>query len=104
VYERVPRKTEDEYLDEDDYRIHYTVTSPSFRRDYFSSVELSDGKCKASEIFGTSSGWLRSSVVEHELTIDRKDKSPLHFETEVFTNSYKVFQFLRRPISVRRFS
>lgn len=101
VYERVPRKANDEYLEEDDYRIHYTVTSPSFRRDFFSSVSLSDGTCKASEIFGPSSGWLRSSVVENELTIDREGRSPWHFETEVFTNSYKVFQFLRRPIPAR---
>ncbi len=102
VYERVPRKTDDEFMEEDDYRIQYTVTSPVFRRDFFSSVALSDGTCKASEIFGATSGWLRSSVVEHELKIDREGKSPWRFETEVFTNSYKVFQFLRRPVSVKR--
>lgn len=102
VFERVPKKADDDYLEEDDYRIHYTVTSPNFRRDFFSSVSLSDGTCKASEIFGDSSGSMRGNVIEHELTIDREGKSPWHFETEVFTNSYKVFQFLRRPIPVRR--
>lgn len=102
VYERVPRKSADDELDEDDYRIHYTVTSPSFRRDYFSGVELNEGKCKAADIFGRSLVWPVSSVVEHELTIDREGKIPWHFETEVFTNSYKVFQFVRRPIPSKR--
>jgi Zn-dependent peptidase ImmA (M78 family) len=101
VYERVPRKTEDGYLDEDEYRIQYIVTSPSFRRDYFSSLELSEGTCKASDIFGEHSIWPLSSVVERELTVDREGKNSWHFETEVFTNSYKVFQFLRRPIAKR---
>jgi hypothetical protein len=99
VYERLPRKSEDGDLDEDDYRIHYTIASSSFRRDYFAGVELSDGKCKASEILGKRPIWPLSSVVEQELTIDRDSKKPWHFETEVFTNSYKVFQFLRRPVA-----
>lgn len=102
VYERVPRKADDGYVEEDDYRIHYTVPSPSFRRDFFSSLSISEGTCKASEIFGSSSSWLRSSVTESELTIEREGKSPWHFETEVFTNSYKVFQFLRPQIPVRK--
>jgi hypothetical protein len=100
VYERIPRKSQDGDLDEDDYRIHYIVTSPSFRRDFFSSVELSGGKCKASDIFGRATIWPLSSVIEQELTIDREGKNSWHFETEVFTNSYKVFQFVRRPIPV----
>jgi hypothetical protein len=102
VFDRVPKSTEDGYLDEDEYRIQYTVTSPSFRRDYFSSLELSEGTCKASDIFGAQSIWPLSSVVERELTVDREGKSAWHFETEVFTNSYKVFQFLRRPLPSKR--
>jgi hypothetical protein len=99
VYERLPRKSEDGDVDEDDYRIHYTIASKSFRRDYFASVELSDGKCKGSEIFGKRPIWPLSSVVEQELTIDREGKNPWRFDTEVFTNSYKVFQFVRRPVA-----
>ncbi len=99
VYERLPRKSEDGDVDEDDYRIHYTIASKSFRRDYFASVELSDGKCKASEIFGKRPIWPLSSVVEQELTIDREGKNAWRFDTEVFTNSYKVFQFVRRPVA-----
>lgn len=98
VYERLPRKSEDGDLDEDDYRIH-TIASSSFRRDYFASVELSDGKYKASEIFGERPIWPLSSVVEQELTIDREGKNPWRFETEVFTNSYEVFQSLRCAVT-----
>ncbi len=98
VYERLPRP-EDGYVEEDDYRVQYTVTSDSFRKTYFSAIQVSGGKCKASEIVGTQSGWSLSSVVERELAIDREGHSPWRFETEVFTNSYKVFQFVRRPIT-----
>jgi len=97
VYERMP-KSEDGYLEEDDYRVQYTITSPSFRRAYFSAVQLNGGKIKVSEIVGSQSVWSLSSVVERELTMEGEGHPAWRFETEIFTNSYKLFQFLRRPI------
>jgi hypothetical protein len=46
-------------VEDDDYRIHYTITSPAFRRLYFSAVEMNN-TCKAAEIFGSERivlGW-----------------------------------------------
>lgn len=97
VYQRVPHK-DDEYFDEEEYQIHYTVTSSSFRRLFFSSVQLPNGKCKASELFGDDLRWRLSSVVTKEMLIEREGDTPWCFESEVFTNSYKVFQFLKRLI------
>jgi uncharacterized protein DUF955 len=97
VYDRLPRP-EDGYVDEDDYRIQYTVSSPSFRRLYFSAVQVSGGKRKGSEILGSQNGWTLTSVLERELSVEREGKPPLRFETDVFSNSYKLFQFLKRPI------
>jgi hypothetical protein len=91
-------KSEDGYLEEDDYRVQYTITSPSFRRTYFSAVQLNGGKIKVSEIMGSQSVWSLSSVVERELTMEGEGHPAWRFETEIFTNSYKLFQFLRRPI------
>jgi hypothetical protein len=99
VYERLPR-IEDEYLDEDDFKVQYTITSPSFRRDFFSAVQVSGEKCRASEIVGDNSAWSLRNVIERELTIEREGCKPWKFETEIFSNSYKLFQFLRRPVSL----
>jgi hypothetical protein len=97
VYDRLPRP-EDGYVDEDDYKIQYTVSSPSFRQLYFSAVQLSGGKCKGSEILGSQNGWTLTNVLEQELSVEREGKSALRFETEIFSNSYKLFQFLKRPL------
>ncbi|HWR35404.1 MAG TPA: ImmA/IrrE family metallo-endopeptidase [Clostridia bacterium] len=99
VFQRVPHKEEDGFIEDDEYRVQYTVTSPSFRRLYFSAVQVTGGKCKSEDIFGVRSGWPLSSVVERELTIDRDEQPAWHFATEVFTNSYKIFQFLKHPLS-----
>lgn len=78
--------------------MQYTITSDSFRRKYFSAVQVSGGKCKASEVLGPQLAWA-TNVTERELTVDRDGHKPWHFDTEVFTNSYKVFQFVRSPKS-----
>lgn len=37
-------------------------------------------------------------VLEKELVIEDQSGKKLLFETEVFSNGYKIFQFLKRPI------
>lgn len=96
VYDKAARN-EESYVQDDDYRIHYTVTSPSFRRLYFSGVQLGEETCKAAEVYG-SDFWSIGTVVEKELSVKSQGKEKWRFETEVFSNSYKIFQFLRRPV------
>jgi hypothetical protein len=43
-------------VEDDDYRIHYTITSPAFRRLHFSAVEMNN-TCKAAEIFGANESY-----------------------------------------------
>jgi hypothetical protein len=71
-------------VEDDDYRIHYTITSPAFRRLYFSAV-YSVGR-----------------VVERELSVLNEGKEKWAFETDVFSNGYKIFLFLRRPLNSRK--
>jgi hypothetical protein len=55
-------------MEDDDYRIHYTITSHAFRRLYFSAVEMNN-TCKAAEIFGANESYSVGRVVERELSV-----------------------------------
>jgi hypothetical protein len=61
-------------------------------------VELGEETCKAAAIYG-SEFWGIGTVIEKELSVASQDKKKWRFETEVFSNGYKIFQFLRRPIA-----
>jgi hypothetical protein len=88
-------------VEDDDYRIHYTITSPAFRRLYFSAVEMNN-TCKAAEIFGANESYSVRRVVERELSVLIEGKEKWAFETDVFSNGYKIFLFLRRPLNSRK--
>ena len=88
-------------MEDDDYRIHYTITSPAFRRLYFSAVEMNN-TCKAAEIFGANESYSVGRVVERELSVLNEGKEKWAFETDVFSNGYKIFLFLRRPLNSRK--
>jgi hypothetical protein len=57
---------------DDDYRIHYTITSPAFRRLYFSAV-YSVGR-----------------VVERELSVLNEGKEKWAFETQSAANALNL--------------
>lgn len=97
VYDKVSRSDES-FVDDDSFRLQYMVASPSFRRLYFSGVGLSAETCKASEIFHQDF-WKIGQIVEDELTVVGPDKEKFRFDTEAFSNGYKIFQFLKRPIT-----
>lgn len=98
VYEKVA-SPEETYIEDDQYRIHYTITSPAFRKLYFSSLSLSDDTCSASEIYEPHIFLRPGQVIEKELKIDREGHTPWRFDTEIFSNGYKIFQLLIRPIA-----
>jgi Zn-dependent peptidase ImmA (M78 family) len=94
VSDQVP-KTSNEHSDEEqEFTLQYTITSPSFRKKYFSGLESSDA-LRRSDFFGT--GLFRKDVVEQELTVEASSGRCWKFETEVFTNTYKLFQFIVKP-------
>ena len=98
VYEKATRD-EESYVDEDLYRIQYTITSAPFRRLYFSSLRL-DEKIRVSEIYSPHTFWSVGNVAEKELIVEGRGKDKWRFETEVFNNGYKIFQFLKRPLTL----
>jgi Zn-dependent peptidase ImmA (M78 family) len=92
VLDKVHQDSEEQEFDESEYKIHYTITSPSFRKKYFSALEIKGGTIRGSELCGKSRWWGVADVVEYKMTI-----GDWHFETEIFSNGYKIFQFVLPP-------
>ncbi len=59
-----PRHSRIHPVEDHDYRIHYTITSPAFKRLHFSAVEMNN-TCEA-EIFGANESYSVARVVERE--------------------------------------
>lgn len=97
VFDKVARN-EESYVEEDDYKLQYTITSAPFRKLYFSGVRMAEETSKAKEIYHPNQAWSIGKIFEKELVIDGGGSEKLRFETEVFSNGYKIFQFLKRPI------
>jgi hypothetical protein len=100
VYNKAAR-TDESFVDDDEYQIHYSITSNPFRKLYFSGVKMTEAKCTAAEIYSPNESWAVGRVAEKEIVIEAPGKEKLRFETEVFSNGYKIFQFLKRPISIK---
>jgi Zn-dependent peptidase ImmA (M78 family) len=94
VFDKVPRDSGDEHEDEIEFKLQYTITSPTFRRKYFSAL-ASKEPVSQSDFFGDRS--YPNDIEEQRLTVEAGDGHAWNFETEIFTNSYKLFQFILRP-------
>jgi hypothetical protein len=99
VYEKADHG-EESYVEDDDYRVQYCVTSSPFRKLYFSGVQLSEATCKASAIYGRSFCGI-GTIAQRELTVANESRESYLFETEIFSNGYKIFQFLTTPAKPR---
>jgi Zn-dependent peptidase ImmA (M78 family) len=98
VYNKVLSSSEDSDLGDEQYQIHYVVTSPIFRDYYFSSVESNESFSKGSDIYKVHGSWNIGNVVESDLVVEHGSKEPWRFQTELFTNGYKIFQCIVRPL------
>lgn len=92
VYDKVTKTNEVDF-EEDVYRLQYTITSDPFRKQFFRNLESDPNKFTASELYRPKY-W--GEITESELIIGAHDHSKWLFETEVFSNGYKIFQFIRR--------
>jgi Zn-dependent peptidase ImmA (M78 family) len=90
--QKVHHDSEESEFDDSEYKIHYTITSPAFRKKYFSALEIRGGTIKGSELCGKARWWGVDDIVEHRMII-----RDWHFETEIFSNGYKIFQFVLPP-------
>jgi Zn-dependent peptidase ImmA (M78 family) len=95
VSDRVPKTPNEQADEEAEFRLQYTITSPTFRKKYFSGLE-SNEPSKQSDFF--ESGLFRKDVVEQRLKVEGTEGHSWNFETEVFTNTYKLFQFIVKPL------
>ena len=89
VFDKVHKDADEAEFDDSEYKIHYTVTSPSFRKKYFSAVEIKGGTIKGSELCEKNHWRGVNDVQEQSLVV-----GDWHFDTEIFSNGYKVFQFV----------
>jgi Zn-dependent peptidase ImmA (M78 family) len=93
ILDKVRRDSDELEFEDSEYRVHYTITSPPFRKKYFSALEIrGGGTIKGSELCGKSRWRGVDDIVEHKLTV-----GDWHFETEIFSNGYKIFQFVLPP-------
>jgi Zn-dependent peptidase ImmA (M78 family) len=90
VLNKVRRDSDEMEFEDSEYKVHYTITSPPFRKRYFSALEIrGGGAIKGSELCGKTRWRGVDDVVEHRMTVGE-----WHFETEIFSNGYKIFQFV----------
>lgn len=97
VYRRTKEGSDEAEFEEAEYKIHYTITSPPFRKEYFSAVELKEETIKARDLCGKEVWWGIEDIVERELVVEGAEKRSWHFQTEIFTNGYRLFQFVLPP-------
>jgi Zn-dependent peptidase ImmA (M78 family) len=96
VYDKLPSSLGEDPEDAK-YRIHYTVTSAPFRREYFAGVTTTTELTRGADIFQVHGSWNIGNIVDTELEVERNEEPPWRFQTELFTNAYKIFQFIVRP-------
>jgi hypothetical protein len=93
VYDKVATSL-DEDPEDGKYRIHYTVASDPFKNRYFSGVKTDAEFTRGSDIFKVHGTSNIGAIVQSELSVEKPDGKTWNFNTELFTNSYKIFQFI----------
>lgn len=92
VYDKVSRTNEVDY-EEDTYEHQYTIASETFKKEYFSSVTCSPNRFSAAELC-MPKGW--GQITQGELVVKQDDRKKWSFETDIFSNGYKIFQLVKR--------
>lgn len=93
VYDRISRASDDVFED-DPYKLQYTITSMPFRTKYFSGIDATPNRFSRAELYSPK---LYSDVMRGELVVDGRGKDRKKFDTEVFSNGYKIFQLILGP-------
>ena len=96
VYEKC-RALADEDFEDEKYKVHYSVTSDPFRRLYFAGVQSNSEFSRGSDIFQVHGVSQIGNIVRTELQVEKQNGGQWVFDSELFTNGYKVFQFVVGP-------
>lgn len=86
-----------EDLEDERYRVQYTAASDQFKRLYFSAVVSDVEFSQGSDIFKVHGLSQIGNVVSSELCVGKHGDGEWLFNSELFTNGYKVFQFVIGP-------
>jgi Zn-dependent peptidase ImmA (M78 family) len=92
VYDKITKTNEVDF-EEDLYRLQYTIASKPFQKQFFRRLHGDPNRFPASELYKPKY-W--GEVTEKEFIVGNDDHSKWHFETEVFSNGYKIFQLIKR--------
>jgi hypothetical protein len=94
VYDKISGATENDFEDER-YKLQYTITSEPFRKCFFSGLQLTEGSVSGAELYQPKY-W--GEIVQQELSVENNKNERWVFETETFSNGYKIFQLLTRSL------
>lgn len=92
VYDKMAKTNEVDF-EEDLYRLQYTRASGPFQKQFFRSLQSDPNKFIGSELYKPKY-W--GEITEREFVVGYGEHSKWHFDTEVFSNGYKIFQLIRR--------
>ena len=93
VFDKIAKTGETDYED-DQYVLQYTVSSEPFRKQFFAGLQTSEPAIPAAELYNPRR-W--GQIVDQELIIEK-----WRFHTEIFSNGYKIFQLLVRPLETNQ--
>lgn len=91
IYDKISKTNEIDF-DEDTYRLQYTVASGPFRKQFFRGLDCTPNRFTASELYKPKY-W--GEVTQGELIVEQDSSSSWRFETESFSNNYKIFQLVK---------
>jgi Zn-dependent peptidase ImmA (M78 family) len=94
VYDKTARANDDDPED-DFYRLQYTITSETFRKRFFARLTATPNRFTRSELYKPK---LWGQIIRDELVLDGDGSEKRRFETELFSNGYKIFQLLCKPL------
>jgi Zn-dependent peptidase ImmA (M78 family) len=96
VYDKTSRTSDDDPED-DPYKLQYTITSETFRRRFFARLTATPNRFTRAELYKPK---LWGGIVKDELVLDGEGRDKMHFETELFSNGYKIFQLICKSLDV----
>lgn len=102
VFDKVTQTSDESDPEDEQYKIQYTIASNPFRKQFFAGVENQEGFSRGSDMYKVHGARDVGNVVDTELTVERQSGEAWKFQTELFTNGYKIFQFVVRPLHKRR--
>jgi IrrE N-terminal-like domain len=92
VYDKIAKTNEVDF-EEDLYRLQYARVSRPFQKQFFRNLQSDPNKFSSPDLYRPQY-W--GEITEKELVVGNHEHSKWRFDTEVFSNGYKIFQLIKR--------